>query len=284
MELIRIPKILQEGLKISCARNKKIGFVPTMGAVHNGHISLITRAKEENDIVVVSIFVNPTQFGPEEDYEKYPCDISNDINLLKAVNVDILFIPDVKTLYPEGFSTFISTGKLSKRLCGVFRPNHFQGVATIVCKLFNIVNPDKAYFGQKDFQQTLIIQRMVRDLNLNLEIVICPTIRESDGLAMSSRNKYLNTEERKAATILYKTLSLVSMLIQQKKILPEKIKDYIYLELKKESLVTEIQYGGIYDTETLEELISFKKINLIALSVKIGNNHLIDNIIIYLNF
>ena len=192
-----------------------VGFVPTMGYLHEGHLILVRRAKAENSSVVVSIFVNPTQFGPQEDFKKYPRDPKRDLALLEKEGVDIVFMPPVDEMYPQNFTSWVEVGKVGERLEGASRPGHFRGVATVVAKLFNIVQPDRAYFGQKDAQQLLVIKKMVAELNMNLEIVGVPTVREPDGLAMSSRNTYLNPEERKAAAVLYQALTLAQKLWSQ---------------------------------------------------------------------
>lgn len=280
MEIIRIPRIMQETSKRYIQRGKSIGFVPTMGALHNGHLSLFKRARQENDIVVASIFVNPTQFAPNEDLDKYPRDIEGDMEKLKNENVDILFFPGTKSIYPDIFLTFVSVEKLSDKLCGAFRHGHFKGVATVVNKLLNIVKPHRVYFGQKDYQQCLIIRRMIEDLNIDVEMVVCLTIRENEGLAMSSRNAYLSPDERKASARIYKTLIEASDLITSAYAAPTAIQQQMKEMLLKEPLVSEIQYAGIYDPETLDELIEIKKNNLIAIAVKIGNTRLIDNMIV----
>lgn len=271
---------MQETSKRSLHQGKSIGFVPTMGAIHRGHLSLVKRAKGETDIVVVSIFVNPIQFGKNEDFDKYPRDLDGDIGKLREEGVDIILMPEAKTMYPQGFSTSILMGGLSERLCGAYRPGHFTGVATVVCKLFNIVKPARAYFGQKDFQQTVIIRRMAEDLNMDLELVVCPTIREGDGLAMSSRNAYLDTAERKAAAVIYKSLLSASEMMKGGAAGPEEAKRHLNEALKAEPLIAEIQYAGAYDPQTLEELSAFKKQNLLALAVKIGSTRLIDNVLV----
>lgn len=280
MEIIRIPRIMTETSKGFILRGRTIGFVPTMGALHDGHISLIRRAKSENEIVVVSIFVNPAQFGPKEDFDKYPRNIEGDMEKLEREGVHILFLPEVSAIYPEGFSSYITVRDLSDKLCGAFRTGHFTGVATVVCKLFNIVKPASAYFGQKDFQQAVIIRRMIEDLNMDVDLIICPTFRESDGLAMSSRNAYLSREERKAASVIYKALISGSQLIKSGTSNPVSVSKQIHDLLKSEPLVSEIQYAGVYDIDTLDELVQFKKQNLLALAVKIGNTRLIDNMIV----
>lgn len=280
MEIIRIPKVMQETSKEHILHSRSIGFVPTMGALHDGHLSLVRVAKQKNDITVVSIFINPLQFGPSEDYNRYPRDIEGDMEKLSRVGVDILFLPDVNSMYPEGFCTAVEVSGLSDRLCGAFRPGHFRGVATVVLKLFNIVNPTRAYFGQKDYQQTLVIKRLVQDLNMDIDIVVCPTIRESDGLAMSSRNQYLNEKERAAATVLFRALQRGCEAIKSGIIKKEEV-DKIMLEvINSERLVTEVQYLSVFDPEDLEELAVINKRALIAGAIKIGHTRLIDNIIV----
>lgn len=280
MEIIRIPRVMREVSRENLLKNKTIGFVPTMGALHEGHISLIKRARQENDIVVVSIFINPLQFGKNEDFHSYPRDLEGDIEKLQKCDIDILFVPDDGLMYGNNFCTFVNVKGLSDKLCGYFRPGHFTGVATVVCKLFNIVMPNRAYFGQKDFQQTVIIRRMIEDLNVSVDLIVCPTIRESDGLALSSRNIYLSSEERNAATIIYKALMSASQMIKSGVYSPKDISIQMYNILKTEPLVSDIQYAGIYDTDTLDELLEFKKQNLIAIAIKIGNTRLIDNMIV----
>lgn len=279
MEVIRIPRIMREISKELRFKGKSIGFIPTMGALHEGHLSLIRRAKEENDIVIVSIFVNPTQFAQGEDYEKYPRDVELDKEKLEALAIDYLFLPDVNSLYPEGYSTYVVVEGLSDKLCGIFRPGHFRGVATIVCKLFNIVKPLRAYFGQKDYQQSLIIRRMVEDLNFDIEIIVCPTVREQDGLAMSSRNLYLNEKERQSATVIYKALKEGERLLNEgEKPLDVKLK--MHEIFKNEPLIREIQYAGVYDPLTLEEVKERQNKYLLAIALKIGDTRLIDNLIV----
>lgn len=241
----RLQKIIQK------YSHKRISLVPTMGALHEGHLSLIRAARKKSDIVVVSIFVNPIQFGPKEDYKRYPRPFNKDKKLLDA---DILFHPDVKEMYPDGYSTYVSEERLSNTMCGLSRPGHFKGVCTVVLKLFNIVQPDIAFFGQKDYQQALIIKRMVRDLNLPIKIEIMPTVREPDGLAMSSRNKYLSQAERKKAVILYQSL------LERKK--PRGIK---------------LDYFVRVDKDTLRPR---KDGRLLAVAGWVGKTRLVDNVII----
>jgi pantoate--beta-alanine ligase len=279
MEIIRTPRMMKETSRRLLTQGRTIGFVPTMGALHDGHLYLGKCARTENDIVVASIFVNPTQFGPAEDFERYPRDFEGDMQKLETVGVDILFVPDVSTMYPEGFSTSVEVKALSEKLCGAFRPGHFNGVATIVCKFFNMVLPTRAYFGQKDFQQAKIIQKMISDLNMNVESITCATVRESDGLAMSSRNRYLLPSEREAAKVLYKTLQAAAQMVGTG-IEPRVISGRMQEMLMAEPLVTEVQYAGIYDPETLDERMTAGNRNLLAIAVKMGDTRLIDNMVV----
>lgn len=259
---------------------RTIGFVPTMGALHEGHMSLVRMARAENDIAAVSIFINPIQFGPSEDLSRYPTDLEGDTEKLRKEDADILFLPDDSLMYPNGFSTRIEVGGLSEKLCGVYRSGHFGGVATVVAKLFNIVSPSRAYFGQKDFQQTVVIKRLAKDLDLGIEIVVCPTIREEDGLAMSSRNRYLSEGERRSATVLYRCLLEASEAINSGIIQAKNIKELMRNRLRSESLVSELQYSSVYDPETLEELERIDREVLLAVALKIGNTRLIDNMLV----
>lgn len=280
MEIIRIPRIAQDTCRKHLLKGKSIGFVPTMGALHKGHLSLIRRSRSENDIIAGSIFVNPMQFGPSEDFDEYPRDIENDIRKMRDEEVDILFMPDKSVIYPERFSTYINVGELSGKLCGRFRPGHFTGVATVVSKLFNIINPTRAYFGQKDFQQTVTIKKMVKDLNLYIDVVVCPTVREPDGLAMSSRNAYLNEEQRKAASAIYKCLTKASDLIKSGIINPEQAKELMLKAISEESLITNTDYASVYDPETLDEITEMHGDVLLAVAVQVGTTRLIDNVLI----
>ncbi|TAL23253.1 MAG: pantoate--beta-alanine ligase [Nitrospirae bacterium] len=280
MELIRIPRIMHDTAGGHLLHGRSIGFVPTMGALHEGHLSLVRRAKMENDITVVSIFVNPMQFGPAEDLDKYPIDMDGDTEKLRREEVDILFMPDASHIYPKGFSTHIEVEKLSDRLCGAFRPGHFRGVATVVAKLFNIVRPTRAYFGQKDFQQAVIIKKMVKDLDMAIDAVICPTMRENDGLAMSSRNSYLNARERKAAAVISKCLIQTTELIKSGIIDIESIRRFMKEKLSEEPLIAEIEYASVYSPETLDELDRVEKGALLAVALKIGKTRLIDNMLV----
>ena len=280
MEIIRIPRIMQDTSKGHILRGRTIGFVPTMGVLHEGHLSLVRRAKQENDITTVSIFVNPTQFGPSEDFKQYPRDIEGDTAKLFKEEADILFMPDAPLIYPEGFSTCVEVEKISERLCGAFRPGHFKGVATVVTKLLNIVKPTKAYFGQKDFQQTIVIKQLVKDLDMDADIVVCPTLRERDGLAMSSRNAYLDIRQREAATVIYKCLIEASDLIKSGIIDANYIKGVMQDGLLKEPAVSGLDYAGVYDPVTLSELSEIKGDTLLAVAVKLGDTRLIDNMLV----
>ncbi len=259
---------------------RSIGFVPTMGALHEGHLSLVRRAREENDVVVVSIFVNPIQFSQGEDFERYPRDLEGDMKKLEGEGVDILFAPHTKDIYPEGYRTYVEVEGLSSKLCGLVRPGHFRGVATVVTKLFNIVKPKRAYFGLKDYQQTVILRRMVTDLNMDVEVITCPTVREDDGLAMSSRNLYLNPSERRAATVIYRTLKDMERLIKEGKRDVSELKGIMEASLRGEPLVRFIDYASIYDPETLDEVDVVKGRVLIAIALRIGSARLIDNLIV----
>ena len=260
--------------------NKTIGFVPTMGYFHEGHLSLMKQAKLKNNVLVTSVFVNPKQFGPNEDFDKYPRDIERDKKLAYEVGVNYLFYPDVKQMYPDGYQTYVYVKNLSKIMCGKYRPTHFEGVTTVVLKLFNIVKPHQAFFGQKDYQQAVIIKRMVRDLNLDIDIVVLPIVREEDGLAMSSRNTYLKPEERKIAPNIYKSLLEAQKLVKEKKIIDsdkiiKKAIDYLskFPQIK-------VQYLELRDAETLDPIEKLTKKAVLAIAAFIGNVRLIDNILI----
>jgi len=253
-----------------------VGFVPTMGYLHEGHLALVKQARIENSAVIVSIYVNPTQFGPREDFGAYPRDLDRDLELLRGEGVDIVFVPSDDEMYPPEFSSRVDVEKVTERLEGASRLGHFRGVATVVAKLFNIVQPTKAYFGQKDAQQAVVIKRMVADLNVGIEIVVVPTVRESDGLAMSSRNIYLSPEERQAATILFKALTLARQLRQGGEKDARKIRRQMTSLIQKEPLA-QIDYVSIADAETLEELNLIDRPTLTSLAVRIGKTRLIDN-------
>jgi len=272
-------KDMKELSKKYLKENKTIGFVPTMGFLHEGHLSLVRRAREENDIVVVSIFVNPTQFGPNEDYESYPRDFERDVKLLKELNVDVVFHPPVEEMYPKDFSTYVEETKLSRYLCGKSRPGHFRGVCTIVTKLFNIVHPTRAYFGQKDAQQFRVIKRMVRDLNMDVELVECPIVREHDGLAMSSRNIYLSDDERVQALALYNSLKLAENLIKSGERDAGVVKSAMKEFLSRYDKV-KIDYVEIVDEETLEPVKHIEGKVIVAIACWVGKARLIDNVIV----
>ena len=256
-----------------------VGFVPTMGYLHEGHMSLVRKAKSENKTVVVSIYVNPTQFGPKEDLSKYPRDMKRDLAMLEKEGTDIVFFPSDKEIYPAGYDTWVIVENLTKPLEGDSRPTHFRGVTTIVNKLFNIVQPSNAYFGQKDAQQALVITKMAKDLNMNLNVIICPTLREPDGLAMSSRNVYLTPEQRKGAPVLYKSLILAKDLYTKGERDSPKILKQMTSLIQKEPLAN-IDYISINDTDSLAELKTIGKSALVSMAVKFGNTRLIDNIIL----
>jgi pantoate--beta-alanine ligase len=273
MKTVKSFEELRDGL---AKLNGQVGFVPTMGFLHNGHLSLVRRAKEENKSVVVSIFANPTQFAPEEDLENYPRDIENDLEMLGKEDTDLVWIPSVEDIYPEDFQTWVDVQELTKKLEGVYRPTHFRGVTTVVAKLFNAVQPDRAYFGQKDAQQAVVIRQMTRDLNYPIEIVVCPIIREPDGLAMSSRNSYLNNEERQAALCLYKSLEIAEAAFLQGEDRAESIKELVASEIKKEKLA-KLEYVSFAHPETLDELNGEVDGGLLSLAVFVGKTRLIDN-------
>jgi pantoate--beta-alanine ligase len=276
MEVI---ETINEIRRIRRTLKEPVGFVPTMGYLHEGHISLVKKAWEENLSVVVSIFVNPTQFGPREDFKTYPRDIPRDLGMLEKANTDIVFMPSAAEMYPPHFDSWVEVGEVSRKLEGNSRPTHFRGVTTVVAKLFNIVQPDKAYFGQKDAQQLAVINKMVTDLDMNLEIVPCSTIREPDGLAMSSRNTYLDDEERKQAVVLYQSLKLAQQLWSQGEKDAGKIQQAM-TQLIKQQPLAEIDYVSIASNETLEELDRIEPPALVSMAVRFGKTRLIDNIVL----
>jgi pantoate--beta-alanine ligase len=278
MGLVSTVKEVKEYIKTWKEEGFIIGFVPTMGYLHEGHKSLIERAVKENDKVVVSIFVNPTQFGPNEDLSTYPRDIERDKKLCMEAGAYLIFNPEPSEMYLEGASTYVNVDNLTQGLCGAKRPGHFSGVCTVVSKLFNIVSPEKAYFGEKDAQQLAVIKRMVRDLNFNVQIVGCPIIREGDGLAKSSRNKYLSDEERLAAVILSKSLNKAKELLSEGAKDAEIIKSTIEKEINSEAL-SEIDYIEVVDSISLEAVGKIEKSILVAIAVFIGKTRLIDNFI-----
>ncbi len=260
-------------------KSQTIGFIPTMGALHQGHISLVKKARLDSDIVVVSIFVNPLQFSKGEDYTIYPRNFKKDKLLLKDFGVDIIFIPKVETFYPADFSVFVEEGDLSRFLCGKFRPDHFRGVCTVLTKLFNVVEPDFSYFGQKDYQQALIVKRLVSNLNFKIKIKILPIIREPDGLALSSRNFYLNQNQRKDSLCLHQALTEAKRVIDAGQRRSSKVKNRIK-NIVKSRKTTKIDYIEIVNADNLREIKEIKGKILIALAVFIGRTRLIDNIIL----
>ena len=245
-----------------------------MGYLHEGHMSLVRQARAENKTVIVSIYVNPTQFGPKEDLSKYPRDLARDLVMLEKEGTDVVFFPSDKEMYPAGYDTWVTVDNLTKPLEGDSRPTHFRGVTTIVAKLFNIVRPTSAYFGQKDAQQALVIKKMTKDLNMNLKVVVCPTIREPDGLAKSSRNVYLNPEQRKAAPVLHKSLLVVKDLFAIGERDSAVILEQMTATIQKEPLV-KIDYISIADPETLAELKTINKSALVSMAVRFGKTRLI---------
>ncbi|CDM64298.1 pantoate--beta-alanine ligase [Pyrinomonas methylaliphatogenes] len=260
---------------------KTIGLVPTMGALHEGHLSLVREARRMCDVVVVSIFVNPTQFGPNEDYERYPRNLTQDTSLLAGYNVDYIFAPSVEEIYPKGFATYVTVEGLSDQLEGASRPGHFRGVATVLTILFNIVRPDFAFFGQKDAQQTVVVKRLVRDLAFDTEIVVLPTVREASGLAMSSRNAYLNEEERRAASVLYRALARAEAAYLNGERSARKLLELVREEIATEPLVR-LDYVSLNDAETLEKLEKLDdRTALLSLAAYVGNTRLIDNVVLH---
>lgn len=253
-----------------------IGFVPTMGYLHEGHGSLIRNAAKQNDKVVVSIFVNPTQFGPNEDFDRYPRSLDKDQELCEECGADLIFAPEVEEMYDVNKAAYVDVVGISEGLCGAKRPGHFRGVCTVVSKLFNIVTPDRAYFGEKDAQQLAVIKRMVKDLNFDIEIVGCPIVREADGLAMSSRNTFLSQEERKAALVLSRSLSMAKLLLTDGERDAEKLRQVIKDEISKEPLA-KIDYVEIVDSLNLKACNAIKRDILAAIAVYIGKTRLIDN-------
>ena len=282
MQVIKSIEKMAAFSKKAIAQNKVLGFVPTMGYLHEGHLSLVKKAKKECDLVIISIFVNPAQFGPKEDLAAYPRDFRRDLKLLGPLKPDVVFKPDPSAVYPGDYHTYVQIeGGLTKKLCGSFRPAHFKGVTTIVAKLFNIVRPDKAYFGQKDAQQCVVIKKMVKDLNFPVEVIALPTVREKDGLALSSRNTYLTPEERKKAPVLYKTLRLAEKMI----LTGERNCAKVEQAMKKNLALVkglEIQYAVVVDAGSLERKKIVSGNVLLALAVKLGATRLIDNIIMEL--
>jgi len=282
MDIVKTISELRQHVTAARSQGKTIGFVPTMGALHIGHASLIKAACEKCDYVVVSIFVNPTQFGPSEDLEKYQRDLDADVKICTDCRADIIFAPTVAEMYPGELITWVDVEKITESLCGESRPGHFRGVTTVCAKLFNIVCPDYAFFGQKDAQQVTVIKRMVADLNMPLEIVTCPTVRDNDGLATSSRNKYLTEIQRKDALLISKSLLKCLQLVEKGNCDAALLKNEICKTMTISPDI-KVQYVAIVDPETLQEIDSITDKALVAIAVNIGDTRLIDNILIDLN-
>lgn len=280
MRIITKIEEMKEYSQDARSKDRRIGFVPTMGYLHEGHLSLVRAARKECDTLVVSVFVNPTQFSLEEDLDKYPRDIEKDKALLEGENVDVVFIPTAEEMYPEGQAAEVEVdGSLTRGLCGKSRPGHFEGVATVVAKLFSIVSPDKSYFGQKDAQQVMVVKRMTRDLNMPVEIRVMPIVREEDGLAMSSRNTYLSEEERLQAKSLYRALKKAEEIVSGGEHTASNIKEQM-TRIITESKGARLDYIEIVDADTLASLDSVKSNTLIAVAAFVGKTRLIDNIVI----
>jgi len=277
--IMQIVKTAADLKKLRGKMPAPLGFVPTMGYLHEGHLALVRQAKAENASVAVSIFVNPTQFGPSEDFRQYPRDPRRDLALLEGEGTDAVFMPPVEEIYPPGFNSWVEVGRLARRLEGASRPGHFKGVATVVARLFELVKPDRAYFGQKDAQQLLVVKKMVADLDMKLEVVAVPTVREPDGLAMSSRNTYLNPEERKQAAVLYQALTLAQKLYNDGEKDAGAIRRQMTALIQKQPLA-DIDYISVAHAETLEELNEVKPPALVSMAVRIGKTRLIDNVVV----
>ena len=259
---------------------RPVGLVPTMGALHEGHLALVRLAKQENRTLAATIFVNPTQFGPREDLQKYPRDLEKDLDLLRNEGTDLVYVPDVEEVYPPGFDSWVEVGGLGDKLEGAHRPGHFRGVATVVAKLFNLIQPDRAYFGQKDGQQTAIVRKMVKDLDFRVDVVVVPTVRNSDGLALSSRNVYLTQEQRRAAPVIYRALCASSRLWGDGGRNGDRLRAEVLATLRQEPVLDGIDYVSVADAETLEELEQVQGRAMVSVAVRLGNTRLIDNIIL----
>jgi pantoate--beta-alanine ligase len=282
MEIInRRQRMASVARKLRREEDKTIGLVPTMGALHEGHLSLVREARRMCDVVVVSVFVNPTQFGPSEDFERYPRDLTGDTTKLSDYNVDYIFAPPAEEVYPKGFATYVNVEGLSETMEGSARPGHFRGVATVLTVLFNAVRPDFAFFGQKDAQQTLVVRRLVRDLAFDIEVVVLPTVREQTGLARSSRNAYLTEEQHSAAGVLYRALSQAKEVYMEGERNPKRMAEVVRTQVEAEPL-THLEYVGVVDAETMEKFdrIPEDRPVLIALAARVGRTRLIDNVVI----
>jgi pantoate--beta-alanine ligase len=283
MKVITSPTEIQSYCRSARADGRTIGLVPTMGFLHEGHLSLMRRARTENDLLVISIFVNPTQFGPSEDYKAYPRDLKHDSEMAAEVGVDVIFAPAARDMYPDGYATFVNVERITEKMCGASRPGHFRGVTTVVAKLFNLVRPHKACFGQKDAQQAIVIKRMAADLNFDVEIVVMPTVREEDGIAMSSRNRYLSPEERQAALVLIRSLRMAESLVRSGQRDAAEISREMRGMIETEPLA-KIDYISIVNADTLDDLDTVDGKTLIALAVFIGKTRLIDNVVLDAGF
>lgn len=279
MNTVRKIKEMKSVVRDVRSLGKNVGFVPTMGYLHEGHLSLVQASLQSADCTVVSIFVNPAQFGPKEDFKEYPRDLARDSQLLEKLGVDLLFCPDYTEMYPPDYKTYIEVESLQDKLCGPSRPGHFRGVCTVVLKLFNIVQPDVAFFGQKDAQQAIILKRMVSDLNLDVRVEVMPTVREEDGLALSSRNVYLDPEQRQSALCLSRSLNEAAGMIRSGERRTDPLMDRMRELIDREDLA-KLDYIAIVDTGSLEPLKEIKKEALIALAVFFGSVRLIDNMMV----
>ena len=281
MQNIHEPSAIGRRCESLRREGKTIGLVPTMGAFHEGHLSLMRRARAENDVVIVSIFVNPIQFARGEDFDSYPRDLQGDLAQAERAGVDLVFTPSAEAIYPDGFQTYVDVTEITDGLCGASRPGHFRGVTTIVTKLFNLIRAHRAYFGQKDYQQSAVVRRLVDDLNLDVEIVLSPTVREADGLAMSSRNVRLTPEERQAACVLYASLRLTEERVEAGERNTKTLLDEMRTMIETEPLAR-IDYVVLCNPETLKPLDRIEGPMLAALAVRFGETRLIDNLLITL--
>lgn len=279
MQIIHDPSEIQARRESLQRDGKVIGFVPTMGAFHEGHVSLMRRARADNDVVVVSIFVNPIQFGRGEDFDSYPRDLPGDLAQAERAGVDLVFAPSAEAIYPKGFQTHVDVTGLTEGLCGVSRPGHFRGVTTVVAKLFNLVKPHRAYFGQKDYQQSVVVRRLVADLNMDLDVVVLPTVRETDGLAVSSRNVRLTPQQRQAASVLYRSLSHAEERVNAGERSAKAIIEEVRAMVETEPLAR-IEYVALCHPDTLQSTDRIDGPALLALAVRFGETRLIDNCII----
>lgn len=275
---MEVLKSIREAKSFLASLDKRPSLIPTMGALHKAHSALMRRAAEDSSFIV-SIFVNPAQFGPGEDYDTYPRSFDDDLRLCEEARAAAVFAPEVSEIYPEGFITKVSLSELTRSMCGAVRPGHFEGVATVVLKLFNIIRPEQAYFGQKDYQQCRVIERMIKDLNLDLEAVILPTVREEDGLAVSSRNRYLSEEERSQAPALYRALKRAALRVTGGETDAALISRELSLELQREMPLSRVDYAGLYSAGTLQPLREVSEPAVAAAAVFLGRARLIDNVL-----